>query len=228
MKKAIFISVIAILAGCSKHNNPTPATPPAPGQAALSGPAQNDVCKSGINVTDSTSSILFKWSPSNNTDIYELDIENLLTDVFIPPITTSKTQMSVVLPENTPYAWYVISKSSQTTATTQSATWKFYSAGAGVVTYPPFPAEIISPTFGETVAAGTINLSWRGSSVTPATIAGYDVYFGTTNPPPKLQSVTDTTLTVNVTSGNTYYWKIITKDGNGDTSDSGLFQFSVN
>jgi hypothetical protein len=229
MKKLLFILIIVGFTGCSKHKNPTPTLPPTPGTATLSAPTQNAVCKNGTYVTNSTSSIEFEWAVSSNTDEYELDIEDLLTDVLVQQLTTKKTDVFVTLPENTPYAWYVISKSNQTTTTTQSETWRFYSAGAGVVTYPPFPAEIISPTFGEIVPAGSVDLSWKGSSVTQATIASYDVYFGSTNSPKIVQSaIIDTKWTTTVSSGNTYYWKIITRDQNGDTSDSGVFQFSVN
>jgi hypothetical protein len=61
-------------------------------------------------------------------------------------------------------------------------------------------------------------------------IAGYDVYFGA-NPSPALYqgnlAPTVTTLSVTVTT-NTYYWKVITKDGKGNSSDSGVFKFVVN
>jgi hypothetical protein len=33
---------------------------------------------------------------------------------------------------------------------------------------------------------------------------------------------------VSVTSKNTYYWKIVTKDSQGNSSDSDIFVFKVN
>jgi hypothetical protein len=234
MKRGLLtVSVILILMGCSKHNNPTPTppTPPVPAKAILTFPDQNAVCTTGTILTDSTSSITFTWGQSDNTNSYELDLKNLLTNT-ITTQSTSQTQLKLTLSRNTPYSWYLVSKSNATSVTTQSDTWKFYNAGKGTVTYAPFPAEIVSPTFGQSVTAtaGAVNLTWKGSSVTAGTIANYDVYFGTTNSPSVLKSdITDSFLNnVSVTSGTTYYWKVITRDIIGNTSDSGLYQFKVN
>ena len=125
-----------------------------------------------------------------------------------------------------------MSKSTLNGATAESDKWKFYNAGQGTITYAPFPVEITSPTFGQNITAssGTINLTWKGSSVNPGTITGYDVYFGTTNNPPVLKNaVTDMFINgVPVASKTTYYWKVITWDIDGNSSDSGVTQFTVN
>ena len=36
------------------------------------------------------------------------------------------------------------------------------------------------------------------------------------------------TNNVVVTAGTTYYWKVVTKDAQGNTSESNMFQFKVN
>ena len=124
-----------------------------------------------------------------------------------------------------------MSKSSKSATLVQSDTWKFYNAGAGTVSYAPYPADVVAPAVGQNVAApaGTVNLSWKGSSV-DGNITGYDVYFGTGKSPGVLKSnVTDSFYNnVSVIAGTQYYWKIVTRDAKGNTSDSGLFQFKVN
>ena len=239
MKKALLsISVILVLMGCGgKSNNPAPAgtgtntSAPAPVAASLTSPAQNAVCTTGTVLSPTTSSITFTWAASANTDSYELDLKNLLTGATTSQ-STSQTQLAITLSRNTPYSWYIVSQSAKTTATAQSDVWKFYNAGLGIVTYAPFPAAITAPTFGQSVTAmtGTVNLTWTGSSVNPNTIASYDVYFGTTASLAKLASAITNSFLNNVTvvSGATYYWKVITTDVNGNTSDSGLYQFTVN
>jgi len=237
----IILSLALIISGCGKSgsDNPTPTpaptptptpTVPAPGVATLSLPAQNAACTTGTVTSSTQSTISFTWTASVNTDSYELDLKNLL-DNSITTQSTVQTSLTLALSRNTPYSWYIVSKSSKTTVSTQSDTWKFYNAGPGVVSYAPFPADITSPTFGQQVTAssGTINLTWTGSSV-DNNIAGYTVYFGTSSTPPLLQNgVTSMFLNgVSVKSGTTYYWKIITNDSNGNTSDSGTYQFSVN
>jgi hypothetical protein len=225
----IIISAIFILSGCGgKKNNPTPAAPAA---AVLSSPSQNEACTTGTVTSATQSNITFTWAASANTDSYQLTLKNLLTSATTTQ-NTSATKLTVSLLRNTPYSWLITSLSTKTSATAQSDVWKFYNAGPGVVTYAPFPAEIVSPTFGQdiTATAGAINLKWTGSSVNPGTIVNYDVYFGTTATPPVFKSaVTDSFVNnVAVTSGSTYYWKIITRDIAGNTSDSGLFQFTIN
>jgi len=225
----MIISAIFILTGCGgKKNNPAPASPAA---ALLSSPSQNEVCTTGTVISATESSITFTWGASANTDSYQLTLKNLLTSTTTTKNTPATTLMLTLL-RNTPYSWSITSISSKTSATAQSAIWKFYNAGPGVVTYAPFPAEIISPTFGQDITAtsGTVNLKWAGSSVNPGTIANYDIYFGTTATPPVFKSgITSSFVNnVTVTSKITYYWKIITRDIEGNTSDSGLSQFTVN
>lgn len=227
----LLISFVLVSCGGSKKNNPIPPPVPAPTAAALTFPAQNAVCTTGSIISASQSSITFTWNTSDNTESYDLTLKNLLTSITTTQNTTD-SKLTLTLARNTPYSWYIVSKSSKTTATTQSDTWKFYNSGPGAVTYAPYPADITSPTFGQaiTATAGAIILTWTGSAVDNSTIVNYDVYFGTTATPAIFKStVTDSFVNgVTVASGNTYYWKVITRDVNGNTSDSGLYQFRVN
>jgi hypothetical protein len=236
-KELLILSVILILMGCGKggSNNPAPTssvgitTIPAPVKAVLTFPLQNAVCTTGTIVSDSLSTITFTWNASDNTDNYDFYLKNLLTST-ISIKNTTQTQLDVTLPRNTPFSWYIISKSTKTTTTAQSDVWKFYNAGLGTITYAPFPAQITAPAFGQNVAAGNINLTWTGSSVNPNTIVNYDVYFGTTTTPPIYKgAISDSFVNgISVSSKTTYYWRVVTRDFNGNTSDSGLYQFSVN
>ncbi len=225
---AVLFVLVLVMQSCGggKNNNPAPPSPPS--KALLTAPAQNGVCITGTVISGSQSSVTFIWNASDNTDSYDVVIKNLLTGTTNTQNTT-QTQLTVNLARSTPYSWYVVSKSSKVSATSQSDTWKFYNSGPGIVTYAPFPADITAPTFGQTVTTATVNLTWTGSSVNN-NIANYDVYFGTTNTPPLLKgAITDSFVNgVTLASKTTYYWKVITRDSMGDTSDSGLFQFTTN
>lgn len=231
MKTNYLIILIAgfslLVVGCGGKHHPQPVLPP--GAATLISPAQNQVCTSGTIISDSQTSVTFMWGASDHTDNYELNIKNLLTGTTTTEVS-SGTQQTVTLSRATPYSWYVVSKSTGTTETAQSDTWKFYTAGAGVVSYAPFPSELDSPTFGQVVTAtnGMINLVWKGSAV-GNDIAGYDIYFGPSTPPPILDSgIINMFLdNVKVKSGTTYYWRVVTKDSVGNTSNSGVWQFTV-
>jgi len=218
--------LLLIIASCTKNNT----APPDPVAVILTFPAQSSACTTGTVISATQSTIGFTWNSAANADSYEIDIKNLLTGtVTTQTVTTNQYQATLL--RDTPYSWYIVSKSNAVTTTAKSEVWKFYNAGLGTVSHLPFPADVMTPAYGQNVTAtgGTINLSWTGSDP-DNDIAGYDVYFGT-NTTPVLSKSNVTSMFVNsvaVTSGTTYYWKVITKDNQGNTSDSGIFQFKVN
>ena len=173
----------------------------------------------------------FKWNKSENTDSYELVLKNLESGTSTTHSAGAANQLVLTLSRNTPYSWHVISKLAASTTPAQSDTWRFYNAGPATSTYAPFPADALAPVMGANVSAtaGKITLSWTGSDA-DNDIASYDVYLGTTNTPAILSSnVTASPLAnVTVTANTTYYWKVVTKDSKGNTSDSGVYQFKVN
>ncbi len=225
---ALYIILLLVIS-CGKKKAAAPIIP-APSAATLSAPAQNETCNTGIVVSATESTVTLVWNAAANTENYEVSIKNLLNNTTVVQNTTS-SMLSVNLLVNTPYSWFVTSKSNKTTATAFSEIWKFYNSGPGILNYAPFPAEIISPTYNQTVSAtnGKITLDWNGNDV-DNDIATYEVYLGITNNPNLLQAnLTASILNdVAVSTATTYYWKVITKDSKGNTSDSGLFKFTVN
>ncbi|MBC8051983.1 MAG: hypothetical protein H7Y13_02865 [Sphingobacteriaceae bacterium] len=230
MRQLSIIFLLFALVAC-KGKKSAPAVVPTPGSAVLVSPAANATCNQGAVVSTTESTVLLTWSASANTETYDITIKNLATGVSTLKTSTA-TQLSVNLNQNTPYSWYVTSKSSQTSATKKSETWKFYNAGTAVSFYAPFPADLILPTNGQivTATASKTVLDWNGSD-TDNDIAGYDVLMGTTN---ANMSVIKSNLTesiandVTVASGLTYYWQVKTKDSKGNTSTSDTFTFKVN
>jgi hypothetical protein len=213
--------------GSDDDPNPEPTEVVAPSVAALAFPEQNSECTTGSNLTSTESTITFDWNDSNNTDSYELFVKNLdnqTTERF----TSNISERSVTILRGTPYSWYVVSKNSGT-ETSKSATWKFYNAGETISSYAPFPADLIAPALSETLITSTtsVNLEWKGEDV-DNDIKEYDLFFGTnTNLNTKEATTSNMNYTVTVSSGNTYYWKIITKDNQNNTSESQVFQFSI-
>ena len=222
----IYILLIGVLISCKKKNEPIPA----PDAAILSTPLKNESCNTGTIISATESTVVFNWAIAKNTETYELNIKNLLTSEVLNTVATSNTA-SVTLKRNTPYSWFVKSKSSKTAEATQSEVWKFYNSGPINTFFAPFPADIIAPKMGDvaTVTAGKVTLIWAGLDV-DNDISGYDVYFGTGASPALFQAnlaSNVTTLSITATS-NTYYWKVISKDSKGNSSDSGVFMFKVN
>lgn len=200
-----------------------------PDPTILSLPLKNEACNSGLITSTTKSTVNFVWKTAKNTTSYELNIKNLLTNEILVYKTTS-ISLAVELNRNTPYSWFVNSYNKNSVGI-KSEVWKFYNAGEAITSYLPFPAEIVVPKMDETLLAdnSTVNLIWSGLDI-DNDISSYDVYFGTSSNPPFYKNTTSASgnsTRVQVLSNTTYYWKIITKDSKGNSSDSGVFKFTV-
>ena len=229
MRKIIFIivSFLTIISCGKKKSNLVPE----PTAAILVSPANNEACITGITISNTENKITFNWTAGANTDSYLLTVTNLISKAQQTQSNTENTA-TFTLQQNTPYSWYVTSKSSKSAASTISLTWKFYNSGSGTSSYPPYPAEILNPLMGQfiTPVNGKINLQWKGTDA-DNDIVNYDVYLGTSsNNVTAIKTLhTSTSLAdLSVNANTTYYWKVISRDGKGNTSDSGLFEFKTN
>lgn len=223
--KKILILVCLMALSCSK-SSPKPPTMP-----ELLFPLKSSECTTGITIgTTNTSEVELQWNASARTDLYEVKITNLNTNLTQTLTTTAITQ-KVVLDKGVAYSWFVIAKNDEVSQTTASEIWKFYNAGSQT-TYPPFAAEVISPKSGQTVFKDTNNdvtLEWLAEDV-DNDIANYKIYFGTTAAPTSLLATntqSNTTVKVSVAANTVYYWKVVTTDAEGNASDSGVYQFRV-
>jgi hypothetical protein len=206
---------------------PGPALPPA--KAVLLLPAQNEVCASGENQTAAASTVKFDWSDAANATSYVLSLKNLITNT-VSDYTSSQSELKIAIPRATAFSWTVTSRSTKSAITALSDSWKFYNSGEGQVSYAPFPATLTFPAMGQLIdPANKVTLSWSGSDA-DNDLASYEVYFGKTDSPSFVASnkPDSQSFTVEVAAGTIYYWKIITKDAKGNTSDSGVFQFKIN
>ena len=130
------------------------------------------------------------------------------------------------------YSWFVITTYNTTdengqaiTAQEVSNTFYFYSVGEAQVSYAPYPAQLISPADTSTLAdKSKVQLIWNGSHP-EGTISSYEVYFGTAFDPAFLESTTSQNIEVTIEANTTYFWKIVTKDTNGNTSVSPTYGF---
>ena len=234
MKRIVYIFCLSFLVfGCSKSSTNEGDGGINPGEVGNEGevkgvklyfPQENMLCNEGTNLTPTESTVYFEWE-ANGSDNYKITIENLSTGNIIQQ-ETAEDIIPIIIQRATAYKWYVESTSGSKTE--QSDTWQFYNAGPGAQSYAPFPALIIAPTMAEFLAAtSSVTLQWSGNDVDDD-IVGYDVYFGTdSNPSLQASDITNTQLTVSVASGTVYYWNVTTKDSEGNTSESGVYQFEV-
>jgi len=234
MKRLVYtFSLSFLLFACGSPStidpDPNSLDPEAPSQieklkVSLQFPHKNGLCNIGADITPTTSTVFFEWEASTLAESYTIYITNLVDGSKIEASTIDDT-IGIVLDRATPYSWYIASKLASVTV--ESETWKFYNSGPGVETYAPFPATINAPEMAASINTANVTLQWTGSDV-DNDIATYDVYLGANNNPDVYAAnVTASELQVSVTSGMIYYWKIVTKDEVGNTSESGVFQFEV-
>ncbi len=215
--------ILILFFGCKKNNPPQ-----APDATSLLFPERSSECTIGTDLNSTTTEVEFRWQKAKNTDTYVLRVTDVManTSQRIEVVTQSAR---LPLHKGTLYAWQVSTKNDDVQEIVLSEEWQFYNAGFQT-TYAPFPAVINSPISGTSVNSnniGQIALDWTGADIDNDILA-YELYFSTTNPPTAViqtLSVTTTRLNVDVASNTVYYWKIITRDKEGNESDSGVFDF---
>jgi hypothetical protein len=225
----IYLFLSIIIASCSSDDSGDEGVNPVdpPTAATLTFPENNTECNEGAIISDSETDVLFQWQDATNATSYILKVKNL-NDGTSRTISTLSNEFLLRVSRSTPYSWSVISLASGTTETTESAVWKFYNSGLPQESHPPFPAEAISPQSGTSVNEGEVSLEWEATDI-DNDIVSYTVYLDSVTPPvAEIGSTSNTTINSNVTSGLVYYWKVVTTDQIGNTSDSQIFQFGVN
>ncbi|GGD41212.1 hypothetical protein [Muriicola marianensis] len=221
-------SLILILASCGKDRD-LASLLISPDAASLVFPENLTECYEGTLISATLSEVTLQWNASANTDRYELHISHLINgskDIY----TTENVNFTARIERGVPYSWYVVSLADGSNATATSDTWSFYNAGDAITSYVPFPAEALNPLPGASLSGmSSVNLTWQAADLDDD-IVEYDVYFGSSKPPVMFeQDLSTASLTsVPVTSGTTYFWKIVTRDAIGNESDSEVFSFSVN
>jgi len=215
MKKNCLLFLL-ILVSCKKEVIPDPEP------AMLLGPQNNNNCNTAIVVNDQQSQVNFSWQEAQHTDEYELVVRDLLTNT-----DTKKNSIrlftSMVLERGKQYSWWVNSLSDQKETVGKSEIWTFYLEGLQNSSHFPFPAKLISPENNAQVSLenGAFTLRWEGVDLDDDIIS-YDIYIGTD--PDELQlrveNHTINSISANLMADQIYYWKVTTRDDEGNVSNS--------
>ncbi|NAS31349.1 hypothetical protein GTQ40_10230 [Flavobacteriaceae bacterium R38] len=221
---------IACSGGGSDDGAPPPTNVDSPTASTLIFPENNTECNEGVILSDTESAVVFRWNASDNTDSYQVSLRDLNSG-NTRTLSSITNELEITILRGNPYAWSVTSRSNVSTQTAQSEEWKFYNAGIPVENFAPFPADLIHPEMGSSIdlpSGNQITLDWDGNDIDDD-IQSYEILFGTENPPTDVEgTASDSDLTVNISSGEVYYWRVITIDSQGNSSTSEVFQFRVN
>jgi len=96
--------------------------------------------------------------------------------------------------------------------------------------YPPYTPSDPSPTNDATGVARNADLSWTGGDPNPRDTVTYDVYFGTSNPPPKIEPGNQSASTYDpgtMEPSTTYYWQIVAWDSHDNKTEGPTWSFTT-
>jgi hypothetical protein len=229
MKKVLFTIVASIvLASCGGGGGgdtpePTP-TNNAPSIPTLSYPTNNLLC------IDNT--VAFTWGVSTDADgdavSYQIQVakDNAFTQIA-QTLTSTTASQTISLDKGVAYYWRVKATDSKNASSSYSSTYQFYTEGTGITNHLPFSPVLVKPTLNTNIQTATTVLEWSASDVDTSDALTYDVYFGTVNPPTTKQgdNISANTLSVNLSSSKSYYWKVVVKDNKGGQTIGQVWNF---
>lgn len=224
-KLGLFIIIIALV-NCSADSDLIDFFAPS-SVIKLTFPENLSECTEGTLVSDTESELTFLWEGVDRVSTYKMTLSNLNTST-IQEFESDEPQLTVLLKRATPYSWSISSASNPNKI--RSETWSFYNEGPGREAFAPLPATAISPVSGASISvtSTTVNLRWNAEDP-DNDINGYDLYFGENGDPELFESdlENDQYNGIPVLAGVTYYWKVVTKDSQGNESISPIFSFTV-
>jgi len=175
-------------------------TPQPPGQASSPTPADL--------ASDVATNATLSWSAGSGASSHLVHFGTSNPPAFVQGQTGTSYDPGG-LANSTTYYWRIDEVNGS--GTTTGAVWSFTTAAP----QPPGAASSPTPADGASSVDIDQNLSWAaGSGAT-----SHDVYFGTSNPPPYVQTQAGTTFDPGTLSfTTTYYWRIDEVNANGTTT----------
>jgi len=218
-----FILILFLAIACKKEVIITPAPP------LLIGPQNNSSCTSDTVITSQTSQVNFSWQAALNADEYELVIRDIQTNSDIQ-LKTFRTFSFVVLNRGKQYSWWVISKYDADQTASKSMVWTFYLEDSQKSSYFPFPANLLNPKSNEQISlnGGKYIFRWETTDLDDDIIE-YDIYLG--RDPNDLtllaEGLSFNSIELSLNPNQFYYWKVITRDSEGNVSISPIEGFKT-
>ena len=194
-------------------------------------PFNNQICTGEIISADDIQ-VTFEWEAFQDAEdtnlTYAIEVRNLLNNAIAHQATLSSTNSSATLARGLSFSWQVTATDSEGESVAGD-TWLFQTPDEGVNNYAPFPAELLAPENGQVFVLSQnndVNYSWIGHDPDPGETSQltYDLYLGQTNPPPLYYSNISPYIGDILGYPGVYYWKVVTKDPHGNTSESEVRQ----
>jgi PKD domain len=155
------------------------------------------------------------WTDSGATS-YDVQLGTTNPPPQIAAGMTSTSYVPGALTAGTNYFWRIVARNSS--GTTTGPVWSFTTMANPGTPGSPTPAN------GATGVSTTPTLTWTATGAT-----GYDVLFGTANPPPLVssnQTATSFALGSALTSNTTYFWQVVARNSAG-TAAGPIWSFTT-
>ncbi|MEO0051364.1 MAG: YncE family protein [candidate division WOR-3 bacterium] len=205
---------------CRKWTNPyDPAAnrPPSPPRLLFPDSAARDI----------DTNVVLRWTCTDPDSVDTLKYLLYLGISPPPPLFDSGISDTFYHPLNlnvlATYYWRVVARD-RFGETASSPVWRFATAKANNFPFIPSNPTPDSGAVGQFVR---LTLSWSGGDPDPGDTVFYDIYLGTTTPPPLLiQNHNQTSYTPHrLKYDSTYYWRIVARDQRGATVSGPIWQF---
>lgn len=211
----VSLAVVLVLSSSCRRWNTPPDSPTRP------------IPDSGA--TDRDTGITLSWTGSDPDENDTLTYDVYLGTSANPPLVDSGLDKAAFHPGNlgfsTLYRWRVVAHDKHG-YTTSSPIWVFRTI---LFNHSPERPHSPIPDSGAPDWPSRTKLYWSGGDADTGDRVTYDVYFGTTSPPPLVgEGRTDTSYAPGpLNYVTTYYWKVVAFDNHGATSEGSVWRFTT-
>lgn len=234
MKKYSILSLLVLLiCSCSSSSDVDPNPNPTPAPQLNKAPSIPLLVAPGDGLLCAENPLDFSWNTASDPDgdsvSYYIQVatdNSFSKDLQVK--TTANTSTNFILKKGLAYYWRVQAKDSKNKTSNYSAVRKLYAEAEGEINHLPYAPSLISPVLNSNITTTSTVLEWNSSDVDDDVLK-YDIYFGDVNPPPLVaENNANKTYEVTLSSDNSYFWKIIVKDGHGGESIGQIWSFKKN
>ena len=169
--------------------------------------------------------VVFSWQAVTNATKYILTIskvENGVETIVITQETSSTSYSATALEKGKLYKWKVESTGSKNSAL--STVQQFQTESVATTNHAPFAPELVLPTDGGLYSTAT---QWNCTDPDGDALT-FDIYLGTSSTSLAVVQTATTAKTFSfsgLTSGATYYWKVVAADTKGNKTVGQVWTF---
>ena len=218
LKRLAYLLLLILLMSCKK-DEPTAVSNSAPNPPSHPIPADSAIEQSvAVNLAWTGS------DPDGDSLTYDVHLGTTITPPLLSLGQSGTSFNPDTLVYDTTYYWRIVALDNHDHSTS-GPTWSFRTKIRNDA--PNLPSNPI-PVDSAIEQSVTVNLAWICSDREGDTLT-YDVYFGTTNPPPLVSSTQlDTTYDPGMLDDNTtYYWQVIAYDNHNHSVTGPMWHFST-